>query len=49
MCVLQAPGQIVFRRWVGYLNIWAALLLAPAVLIYFFKTGPFAWNGILVF
>jgi hypothetical protein len=48
-CVLQDHDQLVFHRWVGYFNIWAALLVVPGLLIYFFTTGPFAWNGILVF
>jgi hypothetical protein len=39
----------VFPRWVGYLNLWIALLLLPGVLVLFFRTGPFAWNGILTF
>ena len=49
ICILQDSNKTVFPRWVGYFNVWAALLLAPATLIYYFKTGPFAWNGILVF
>jgi hypothetical protein len=36
-------------RWVGYLNIWAPFLFMPASLLVFFKTGPFAWNGFVVF
>jgi hypothetical protein len=39
----------VFPRWSGYLSIWCALLLAPGGLMAFFKTGPFAWNGIMAF
>ncbi|WP_051808465.1 hypothetical protein [Actinoplanes subtropicus] len=36
-------------RWSAYLNFWMAFLFAPSVLLTFFKTGPFAWNGILSF
>jgi hypothetical protein len=39
----------VFPRWIGYLNLSVAFAFVPDVLAYFFKTGPFAWNGILVF
>jgi hypothetical protein len=39
----------VFPRWVGYYSIWVGLLLLPASLIIFFKTGPFAWTGIVGF
>lgn len=37
----------VFPRWVAYLSFWVALLEFPGGLILFFKTGPFAFNGLL--
>jgi hypothetical protein len=39
----------VFPRWVGFLNIWTAVLTIPGSLITLFKSGPFAWNGVLAF
>ena len=41
--------RTVFPRWVAYANFWIGVLLVPACLIPFFKTGPLAWNGILSF
>jgi hypothetical protein len=39
----------VFPRWLGYLTIWTAVLFTPGALIGLFKSGPFAWNGVLAF
>lgn len=39
----------VFPRWSAYYNVWVGVLLLPASLIIFFKTGPFAWTGIVGF
>lgn len=46
--ILRAKDSF-FPRWVAYFNLWVGLLLVPASLIPFFKTGPFAWNGLLAF
>lgn len=48
VAILRDPqSQPLFARWVGYFNLWVALLILPALLIPFFKTGPFAYSGIL--
>lgn len=36
-----------YPRWFGYLSLWTVVGLAPSVLCLWFKTGPFAWNGLL--
>jgi hypothetical protein len=38
-----------FPRWVAYLCFWLAFLLIPAGLMLFFKTGPFAFDGVITF
>jgi hypothetical protein len=46
--ILRDPRPApIFPRWVAYFNFWAAFLFLPADMMAFFKTGPFAWNGVL--
>ncbi len=44
----KRPNPIM-PRWVGFFNFWLALLYVPGGFITMFKTGPFAWNGLLAF
>ena len=39
----------IYPRWVAWFNVWCGFLIFPAALIAFFKTGPFAYNGIGAF
>jgi len=41
--------QPAFPRWLGYVSIWACILFLPGQLIFFFYTGPFAWDGVIAF
>jgi hypothetical protein len=36
----------IFPRWFGYLNVWIFLVIMPDQLLFFFQSGPFAYNGI---
>lgn len=37
----------VFPRWVGYFNIWCTLSFIAGNAIFFVKSGPLAWNGLV--
>jgi hypothetical protein len=39
----------VLPRWFAYYNMWTAILIFPAGMIGFFKTGPFALDGLIAF
>jgi hypothetical protein len=39
----------IFPRWASYFNIWVAFAGMGGGLAVFFKTGPFAWNGLIGF
>ena len=39
----------ILPRWSGYYSVWVAVLFLPGALAMMFKTGPFAWNGLLAF
>jgi hypothetical protein len=48
IAILRDRGAIpLFPRWLGFFNFWVALLILPALLLPFFKSGPFAYSGIL--
>jgi hypothetical protein len=49
-CVLSDRRKDpVFPRWIGFVNFWIAICYTVGALIPFFKTGPFAWNGLFGF
>ncbi|HKY92449.1 MAG TPA: hypothetical protein VJM11_15480 [Nevskiaceae bacterium] len=39
----------VYPRWSGFFNLWVMLLFLPGGVAYFFRSGPFAWNGLAAF
>lgn len=47
--LLDERDEPIMPRWVGYVCIWVGIISLPGVLIPFFKTGIFAWNGIFAF
>lgn len=47
--VLSPRENPLVPRWFGYLNAWIAVLYLPELLVFFFHTGPFAWNGFVGF
>ncbi len=49
ICAFRDSAGILFPRWMGYLVLWCAVAFVPGSFIYFFKSGPIAWNGIISF
>ncbi len=47
--ISDSSERPLYPRWLAYLSFWAALSLICDPLACIFKTGPFAWNGLLVF
>lgn len=46
------PSRIVnspFPRWYGYFNAWTAFMFEAGAIAFLPQSGPFAWNGLLVF
>lgn len=39
----------VFPRWAGFASIMAFIMILPDQTLFFFTTGPFAWNGLIAF
>jgi hypothetical protein len=47
--LIDRRPEPILPRWLGYLSFWVSILIIPAGIVLFFKTGPFAWNGIIGF
>ncbi|MET0984230.1 MAG: hypothetical protein ABW034_02375 [Steroidobacteraceae bacterium] len=49
-CILTDRNEVkAYPRWVGYANLWLAVLFLPGALLPFFHGGPFSWNGLIGF
>ena len=46
LAAFKDAEQAPFPRRSGYLWIWLAVQISAGALIAFFKTGPFAYNGL---
>ena len=47
--LLDRNPRPVYPRWSAYFNAWIALLFTPGGVAYFFRSGPFAWDGLISF
>lgn len=47
--LIHGSATSAYPRWVGFFNIWIAVGMTTSSVIPFFRTGPFAWNGLIGF
>lgn len=47
--LLNRNEEAPYPRWVAFASIWTGILISPAGTISFFRTGPFAWDGLITF
>lgn len=50
ICV--TPNSVVhspFPRWFGYFSAWVTVMIEVAPIAFLTRSGPFAWNGLVVF
>jgi hypothetical protein len=45
--LLDRRERPVFPRWLGYYNLWVALMFLPGTFNVFYQTGPLSRNGII--
>jgi hypothetical protein len=49
VCMLSRRNEGVYPRWLGFANLWCAVVFVAGVLVPFFQTGPFAWDGLVAY
>lgn len=47
--LMDRSATPVLPRWIAYFAFWVAVSTVPALVAFFFRTGPFAWDGIFPF
>ncbi|HSV37524.1 MAG TPA: hypothetical protein VLI04_02085 [Nocardioidaceae bacterium] len=47
--LMDKRARPAFPRWAGYYNFWVGFGFLPACILLYFKSGPFAWDGVLSF
>jgi hypothetical protein len=49
VCAFIDKQEIVFPRWYAWLSLWVPFVFTADLLVFFFKSGPFAFNGAICF
>jgi hypothetical protein len=44
-----ADANTAFPRWLGWFILWVAIAFEVGAIAFMTKTGPFAWDGLIVF